>query len=613
MNARVRKKIGLVGYFGWGNFGDELFLEAHRQHLGDVYDLEVIHDLLREPYFSSPIEQVIAPYDAILIGGGDLINPARVSGLYWKEAFLSKPVFVFGIGVPNAKWARNDVIDVYRRFFQHPNCRLVVPRDVESFNWIKSIIAPSGQLTWFPDPVCSLKFPAAAEPKERSEKTLGVVMRSHRSLSADLSAVRTMIDQAKEMGYVVKHLVLSNLQLGQADLDIARAIARDDEEIIASESLDYLCQSIASCSLLASIKFHGLVVASMYGVPTIAMSVTPKNRNFLRMIERPEMLCGYTDKDLWKKLSYFPAAIPKQVREWLATRSAQGYELLHQKLREALDPDFPKPAVSAPFDEPATLQERNARDRSRKRGYQRPLYDAASLAKRAEGRVKELPRRLGVAPAALRGARILEVGCGDGECTAAAMRIYQADGYGVDIQPRWQGGAYDALGQEGRLLLLDASGPGLTQLGTFDFVHSYTVFEHFERPRDALENIYSRLKPGGRAFLSFHLYLGASAGHLLGYLPDMPWIHLTHSDAEIREIMKKRYGLDRGAAWVNDWTWEDYLDACAKIGLEIGKCWYVRRVPDPAFYGVHRDTLGRFDVADLSKNIMNLTLIRPHD
>lgn len=610
MNATAKKKIGLVGFFGWGNFGDELFLEAHRQHLGDEYELDVIHDLQSDPYFSKPVEEMIAPYDAILIGGGDLINPVRVSNLYWKEAFLTKPVFVFGIGVPSAKFARKDVIDVYRKFFQHPNCRLVVPRDVESYNWIKSNIEPIGHMAWFPDPVCSLKLPAGTKPKE---KTLGVVMRSHRSLSDDLSAVRTMIDKAKEMGYLVKHIVLANLQLGHADLEMARSIAKEDEEIIASESLEEQCQAIASCSLLASIKFHGMVVASMYGVPSIAMSVTPKNRNFLRMLQRPEMLRSYTDQDLWKNLSYFPAAIPKQVSEWLASHSSQGYDLLRVKLREVLAQELPISTIAESASAQPTLQVTITQERSRKSGYQGPLYDAASLAKRAEGRVKELPRRLSVEPEALQGARILEVGCGNGECTSAAMRVYQADGYGVDIEPRWRGGAYDALGQEGRLLLLDASGPEVGALGTFDFVHSYTVFEHIERPREALENIFKLLKPGGRAFLSFNLQLGASAAHLLGYLPDMPWIHLTHSDADIRKIMKQRYGLDRGAAWVNDWTWQNYLDTCAQIGFEISKCWYMRKAPEPAFYKKHQDTLGKYDAGDLAKNCMNLTLIRPNE
>lgn len=47
-----KKKIGLVGYFGFGNFGDELFMDVHKQFLADDYELEVVHDLTEAPYFS---------------------------------------------------------------------------------------------------------------------------------------------------------------------------------------------------------------------------------------------------------------------------------------------------------------------------------------------------------------------------------------------------------------------------------------------------------------------------------------------------------------------------------------------------------------------------------
>ena len=88
------KRIGMVGYFGWGNFGDELFLKVHRQHLEDKYDLQVVHDLQQEPYHSRPLAEVVDEYDGFLIGGGDLLNPLRVSGLYWQMEYLKKPVIV---------------------------------------------------------------------------------------------------------------------------------------------------------------------------------------------------------------------------------------------------------------------------------------------------------------------------------------------------------------------------------------------------------------------------------------------------------------------------------------------------------------------------------------
>lgn len=332
MDAQM-KRIAMVGYFGWGNFGDELFLEVHRQQLGKKYDLVVANDLLVEPYFSRAVTETVSAVDAVLIGGGDLLNPLRVSELYWQKAYLEKPTFIYGLGVPSQPFRRERVLARYREFFSHENCKLIVARDVESYDWIRDNLNPGEKLVWHPDPVCSLARPAA---RAATEKTLGVVMREHRSLNEDMSSVRRLIDEAKRMDYRIKHLVLSTMSLGEADLGRARLIAEPDEEIVTSEDVLELCTEISACSALATIKFHGLVVATMYGVPAIAMSVTPKNRNFLRMIERTEMLASYTDPYLFRRLSYYPARIPQKVRGALYGDSRRGYELLAEKISDAI-------------------------------------------------------------------------------------------------------------------------------------------------------------------------------------------------------------------------------------------------------------------------------------
>lgn len=328
------KKILLVGYFGWGNFGDELFLEAHKQYLGDDYELIVANDLLHAPYFSRPVEEIVSEVDAVLIGGGDLINPVNISGLYWQKAFLAKPVFIFGIGVPNTRRQKAATIEHYREFMQHENCKLVVARDQESHNWIEANLNPGEKLTWYPDPVCALARPAPAKDKG---KTLGIVMREHRSLDQDMRPVRALIEHAKSMDYKIKHIVLANKSLGAADLGRAELIREEGEELFVSEDLNELCAQISSCSALATIKFHGMVVATMYGVPSIALSVTPKNRNFLKMIERPEMLESYTNPEVYKRLSYYPSRISGRVRYWLSRESKRGYEHLKKAIKESLD------------------------------------------------------------------------------------------------------------------------------------------------------------------------------------------------------------------------------------------------------------------------------------
>lgn len=327
------KRIALVGYFGWGNFGDELFVKVHRQELGKHYDLFVANDLLEAPYFSRPVSEIVDESDAVLIGGGDLLNPLRVSDLYWQEEFLRKPTFIYGLGVPNQPFVRQNVIDRYRRFVSHENCKMVVARDVESFTWIKANLDPGNKLVWYPDPVCAMGRPPAL-PTEKG--VFGVVMREHRSRSDDLSHLMDAIERARSLGYRIRHIALATGSLGQGDLELAKKLAAPGDEVVYSESLDELCQEISRVELLATIKFHGLVVATMYGVPAIAMSVTPKNRNFLRMIERPEMLVSYTNEGLKDRVVKYPNRVHQLVRAHLYTQARKGYAHLRSELEAEL-------------------------------------------------------------------------------------------------------------------------------------------------------------------------------------------------------------------------------------------------------------------------------------
>lgn len=334
------KKIAMVGFFGWGNFGDELFIKAHQQNLGDKFELFVANDLTKAPYYSRPVEEVVGSADAVLIGGGDLINPMRVSELYWNPAYLAKPTYVYGIGVPNQPFRRETVLARYESFLAHKNCKLVVARDRESYEWLKTNFDLGEKLKWYPDPVCSIDLPPATPP---TEKTLGVVMREHRSISEEMDPLFTMMDRARSMGYKLKHLVLATDELGEADYGRAMAIRGDhtDEEIIRSEDLDELCQEISNCSMLFSIKFHGMVVATMYGIPSVAMSGTPKNRNFLRMLKTPELQKTYLSEGLEELIPESPQPIDPALIEYLRKGSKEGYRVLKKQLQRDIDPKLP--------------------------------------------------------------------------------------------------------------------------------------------------------------------------------------------------------------------------------------------------------------------------------
>lgn len=330
----MKPKIGLVGYFGWGNYGDELFVEAHKKNLSEDFDLEVVHDLLEAPYLSKQAIKNLESYDGFLIGGGDLINPNAISKLYWRRDYLKKPVFVYGIGVPNSKIKQSPALDYYREFFNHDNVKLTVLRDRESCQYFNSVIKPKNEALSYPDAVCSLEMPAA---KSFDGKTIGFSIRSHHSVVGNYEQVREAVDTAKSLGYSVKLIVMSTGILGEKDYKVAKEFAKDDEEIIYSESLDDISSAIGGVDQLVSMKFHGMIVAAMYAVPSVQMSSTPKNRNFLRYLQRMELQSNYNSDDLYTRIPHYPAKIHSLLVRKLKRDSLEGYKRLRECMKETFN------------------------------------------------------------------------------------------------------------------------------------------------------------------------------------------------------------------------------------------------------------------------------------
>lgn len=331
----MKKRLGLVGFFGWGNFGDELFIRAHLQYLSDLATLHQLPDLTEKPYFSRPIEQVLEGIDGIVIGGGDLLIPWQLSALYWRIEFLDKPVFVVGVGVPTWQKPQPSVIAHYRRFLSHPNVKLIAARDPESAEWIRRNIAPEKTVEWYPDLVCALDLPEAAPVDKKKARQFGIVVRQRRG-DDDFTQVRNLADRAQSYGFTPVHIVLANMDTGRRDNEVAQRLAKPDEQIVYSEDLDVMCRAIASCEMIASMKFHGTVVATMYGVPSVVLSPTDKSRNFIRLIERPDLLSSFTHGNLPDRVPHFPVSIPSHSRKFLRESSAAGYQRLRAAVSESL-------------------------------------------------------------------------------------------------------------------------------------------------------------------------------------------------------------------------------------------------------------------------------------
>jgi len=327
--GELEMKIGLVGFYGWGNFGDELFIRAHEEFLSDLGTIEPINDLQIKPYFSKPIEEVVNQYDMFVIGGGDLVIPWSISELYWKEEYLKKPVHVIGVGVPTWGGFKKDIVKKYQKFLQSDSIKTLIARDQESADWINKHIQPKVKAKFYPDLVCGMTLP---EPPQSSKKILGVTLRRRRGGVDDLSQVRKLCEHAKKLDYSIRLICLANLETGKLDAEVIQNFALEDEEVIITEDLDEMCTAIGQCSAYASMKFHGTIVAAMYGVPSLILSATDKNNNFARMIARPDTITSIADQHLFHRLAYEPVPIHPMVISWLKERACAGYEALRNSI-----------------------------------------------------------------------------------------------------------------------------------------------------------------------------------------------------------------------------------------------------------------------------------------
>lgn len=232
--------------------------------------------------------------------------------------------------------------------------------------------------------------------------------------------------------------------------------------------------------------------------------------------------------------------------------------------------------------------------------------DAEAVRERGLTRARSLLPIFGIEPAALRGRRILEIGCGFGETSAAIMELFGSDVVAVDVSDLFLSGPFK---NEQFFRQIDATSQDMMALGEFDYMLSFDCFEHVENPSKLFTNIRNMLRVGGRAFFRFNLYRGPSASHLTSYL-HFPWCHLIHSAAEIRYMMQEKHGRDIGPAWVNKLTHLHYIDLIQKNKLIIDKHWYREVDMDPDFYQRYKEKLKCYPVEDLQKDFMHVSIFK---
>jgi hypothetical protein len=158
-------------------------------------------------------------------------------------------------------------------------------------------------------------------PRPDGAPILSVVTRRRRGGADDYTQLRRLCEQGREAGYRVRQIVLATGSTGQADREAADELDIPDKELVFTEDLDEITQAIGESTVLASMKFHGTVVATAYGIPSIVLSPTDKSRNLYRMIGQERLLSHLHHADLPGKLAEADSPIPVSTRDSLKQRT----------------------------------------------------------------------------------------------------------------------------------------------------------------------------------------------------------------------------------------------------------------------------------------------------
>jgi len=108
------------------------------------------------------------------------------------------------------------------------------------------------------------------------------------------------------------------------------------------------------------------------------------------------------------------------------------------------------------------------------------------------------------------GTRVLEIGCAPGKILTYLAKVYNADVSGIDYSPKGINFArrlFEVLGINGDLRCEDIFNTSFPA-GSFDFVYSVGVIEHFEDPRKIVKCHIDLVRRGGTVLISVPNYNG---------------------------------------------------------------------------------------------------------
>ena len=298
--ADNQREIAIIGYYGWGNFGDDLLASYV---IGQVSSLISPDKIIITGPEGNYLERWFPgirckagkdiflsgsyPVRKIIFGGGGqffAFPPSNILNLWgllkckaygrWRMIGFSNyrrlSAYAFCVGVGplegvGAKW-------MTRKFFQQ--CEQISVRDAIS----KNFLSCNENVRLAADPSIGLSIKSSSIGQQKS-KILGVVVRDWSqglNVSGIIKSLRSAAQVLRNRGWKVNFISFQP----KYDKNVIQILLDNDENVKywqpQSESIEDFCQYLSGFQVLITMRAHGVFIASQLGVVPIAVCIEPK-------------------------------------------------------------------------------------------------------------------------------------------------------------------------------------------------------------------------------------------------------------------------------------------------------------------------------------------------
>ncbi|MCS6936985.1 MAG: polysaccharide pyruvyl transferase CsaB [Candidatus Bipolaricaulota bacterium] len=291
--------ITIGGYYGFGNWGDEVALAVLLRFLRERLPQARLVVLSHDPPKTERLHAVRAvsrwnPYNihraleeasVFVLGPGSLLQDVTSTrsllyylGLLRWAARLRKPVYLLGQGIGPLRSARSE--RWVARALQE--ARLILLRDSESYTWARSHEISEDRLVLGEDLALLYPYPSPAPPQRN--RTVSLVLRpglSPRHLAELCSAMRALHKKLS-----IQRWQLLPFHFSQ-DAPVLREVAHalgSSASLVRPENPEHLLHLIAESEMLIGMRLHSLVFALQTETPFYALSYDPKIERFVRRV-----------------------------------------------------------------------------------------------------------------------------------------------------------------------------------------------------------------------------------------------------------------------------------------------------------------------------------------